>query len=94
MRKLTDNDLINIAGTVISGYHVEGVRVKRGPFTDSDHYGIILGKNSSGQYVTWEFHLDEDDKISAYWGHYMENHDSAIRDFNTRGVDDELLCLD
>ena len=98
MRKLTDNDLTNIAGTVISGYHVEGVRIKRGAFTDADHYGVILGKNSSGHFVTWEFHLDEDDNISAHWGHYFENHNSAILDFHTRDVDSfselSLGCCD
>lgn len=52
MRKLTVHDLTNIAGITIQGYHVEGVRVKRGPFTDSDHYGIVLGKNPEGHYVT------------------------------------------
>ena len=87
MRKLTDNDLSNIAGAVISGYHVEGVRIKRGTFIDSDHYGVILGKNFRGHYVTWEFHLDEGDKISAYWGHYFEDRESAIMDFHTRDVD-------
>ena len=88
MRRLTDNDLTNIAGSTIHGYHVEGVRIKRGPYTDSDHYGIILGRNSKGHFVTWEFHFDEDDTISTYLGHYfMENKEVAIHDFNTRGLD-------
>ena len=70
MRKLTDDDLVNIAGSMVEGYKVEGVRVKRGNCTDSNHYGIILGKNVSGNYVTWQFHMLEDETISAYWGHY------------------------
>ena len=86
MRKLTDHDLTNIAGSTIHGYHVEGVRIKRGPFTDSDHYGIILGRNSSDQYVTWEFHLDENEKPVTYWGRYTDNHETALRDFNTRDL--------
>jgi hypothetical protein len=85
MRKLTDCDLRNIAGSTIQGYHVEGVRVKRGNFSDSDHYGIILAKSPEGHYVTWQFHLDEDDKLTVYWGHYfMENRDTALHDFNVR----------
>ena len=88
MRKLTDRDLAKILGTTVSGYTVESVRIKRGPFTDADHYGIILGRNSKDQYVTWEFHLEEDDTISAYWGHYhMENRKAAVNDFNTRDLD-------
>ena len=39
MRKLTDHDLTNLAGATLEGYHVEGIRIKRGSFTDSDHYG-------------------------------------------------------
>lgn len=88
MRRLTDNDLANIAGTVINDYHVENVRGKRGSCTDSDHYGIVLGRNQQGHYVTWQFHLLEDETVSVYWGHYfMENQEAAIRDFNTRDLD-------
>ena len=88
MRKLTDKDLTNIAGTTIQGYHVEGVRIKRGTYTDSDHYGIILGRNDKGSYVTWQFHLDEDEVVNAYWGHYIgENKEAALRDFDTRDLD-------
>jgi hypothetical protein len=88
MRKLTDRDLTDIAGTAIRGYRVEGVRIKRGEFTDFDCYGIILGRNENGHYVTWQFHLDENEKISVYWGHYfMENRDAAVRDFNNRDMD-------
>jgi hypothetical protein len=88
MRKLTDRDLTNIAGATIQGYHVEGVRIKRGKFSDSDHYGIILGRNNKGSYVTWQFHLDEDETVNAYWGHYVgENKEAALRDFDTRDLD-------
>ena len=88
MRKLTDKDLSNIAGTAIQGYHVEGVRIKRGTYTDSDHYGIILGRNDKGSYVTWQFHLDEDETVNAYWGRYVgEDKKAALRDFNTRDLD-------
>lgn len=80
MRRLTDNDLANIAGTVINDYHVENVRGKRGSCTDSDHYGIALGRNQQGHYVTWQFHLLEDETVSVYWGHYfMENRGAAIQ---------------
>jgi hypothetical protein len=85
MRKLIDADLANIVGTTLAGSHVEDVRVKQGPFTDSDHYGIIFGKNDSGHYVTWQFHLDEDEKINPYWGHYFtEDREAALRDFAVR----------
>lgn len=88
MRKLTDNDLANIAGSMVEGYHVEGVRIKRGSFTDSDHYGIILCKNAEGNYVTWEFNLDEGEKINPYWGHYfMEKQANALRDFHIRDLE-------
>jgi hypothetical protein len=89
MRKLTDTDLTNIAGSTIKGYHIEGVRVKRGPYIDSDHYGFVLGRNANGHYVTWQFHLDEDEKPNVYWGHYhIEKREAAIRDFETRDLDD------
>ena len=88
MRKLTDKDMTNIAGATIQGYHVEGVRIKRGSFSDSDHYGIILGRNDKGNYVTWQFHLDEDESVNAYWGYYFgEDKDAALRDFDTRDLD-------
>lgn len=88
MRKLTDHDLTSIAGTTIQGYHVEGVRIKRGSFCDSDNYGIILGRNAENHYATWQFHLLDDDSVSAYWGHYfMENREAAIQDFHARDKD-------
>jgi hypothetical protein len=87
MRKLTNTDLTNIAGTTVMGYHVEGVRVKRGPFSDSDHYGYILGRSTEGYYVCWQFHLDENEKPNVYWGHYfMEDRNAALWDFDTRDL--------
>ena len=87
MRKLTDTDMTNILGSIVKGYHVENVRVKRGNCTDSDHYGIILGKCSEGYYVTWQFHLDEDESVNPYWGHYfMENREAALRDYDERDL--------
>ena len=89
MRKLTDRDISDIAGTILKGYKVIGVRIKRGLFTDSDHYGIILGQNNMNCYVTWQFHLDEDNQPSVYWGHYfMENREAALRDFDVRDMID------
>lgn len=88
MRRLTDEDLTTIAGTTIQGYHIEGMRIKRGSFSDSDNYGIILGRNSENYYVTWQFHLLDDDSISVYWGHYfMEKRVATIRDFHSRDKD-------
>lgn len=87
IRKLTDIDLTNLAGSTVKGYHIEGVRIQRGTFTDSDHYGFILGRNASGNYVTWQFHFD-DEELSVYWGHYIgSDKEAAMRDFNTRDLD-------
>ena len=89
IRKLTDTDLTNLAGTTVKGYHVEGVRIKTGPLTDSDHYGYLLGRNDCGNYVTWQFHYD-DGELSVYWGHYFsEGKDVALHDFNTRDLDNK-----
>ena len=87
MRKITDEDLAKIKGNTINGYHVEAVKIKRGPFIDSDHYGIILGKSSKEKYVTWEFHLMNDESVSVYWGHYIMDREEALRDFRNRGAD-------
>jgi hypothetical protein len=84
MRKLTEQDLAAIIGGVVEGYTIEKARIKGGEFTDSDHYGIVLGKDSSGDYVTWQFHLI-DEKPNVYWGHYFaQDRDAAVRDFNAR----------
>ena len=88
MRKLTEQDLKDIVGSVIEGYRVERVRIKYGPFDDSGCYGFILGRNIRDEYATWQFHLLEDGSASAYWGHYyMENKDAAVNDYNTRDKD-------
>ena len=87
MRKLTDTDMANILGSTVKGYHVESVRVKRGNCIDSDHYGIILGKSAEGYYVTWQFHLDENESVNPYWGHYfMEDREAALRDYDERDL--------
>lgn len=84
MRKLTEQDIASIIGSTLHGYHVEAAKIKNGPFIDSDHYGIILGQNSKGKYVTWEFHLMNDESISVYWGHYIMDREEAFRDFYAR----------
>lgn len=86
MRKITNADLVNITGIPIEGYIVESARVKNGSCSDSDHYGIILAGNPRNEYVTWQFHFREDESISVYWGHYMTDHEAAVRDFNTRDI--------
>ncbi len=87
MRKLTSCDLACVSQKIFHDYHVEDIRVKRGDFTDSDNYGIILGKSSEGHYVTWQFHLDENEEPTVYWGHYfMDNKNGAIKDFNSRDL--------
>lgn len=85
MRKLIERDIEKIKGSTVEGYNIEAARIKTGPFIDSDHYGIALGKNDKGHYVAWNFHMCDDESISVYWGHYfMEDRDAAIRDFNKR----------
>ena len=89
MRRLTEADLDQIIGSTIQGYRVEAAKVKRGPFIDSDHYGIILGKNLKAQYVTWQFHLLNDESVSVYWVHYIVDREEALRDYRARGVDSQ-----
>lgn len=86
MRKLTEEDIAKLIGSTIQGYRVLSARIKRGPFIDSDHYGIVLGVNPKSQYVTWEFHLLDDESVSVYWGHYIQDREEALRDFKARGV--------
>lgn len=87
MRKLTEQDIENVIGTVIAGFHIEAARVKKGSFVDSDNYGFALAQNDHGCYVTWRFHLLEDGTVTAYWGHYFGNdRDAAVRDFETRNT--------
>ncbi|GHV13445.1 hypothetical protein FACS1894219_08250 [Clostridia bacterium] len=88
MRKLTSDDLANVTGTTVQGYVIESARIKRGPFSDSDHYGIVLGRNQMDNYVTWQFHLDEREEPSFYWGHYFgaESRTGALRDYESRDL--------
>lgn len=86
MRKITNADLANITGIPIEGYIVESARIKNGSCSDSDHYGIILARNPANEYVTWQFHFRDDESLSVYWGHYMTDHEAAVRDFNTRDM--------
>ena len=94
MRKLTDADLDKIIGSTVTGYYVEAAKIKQGPFADSDHYGFLLGKNAKGEYVTWQFHLLDDDSIYAYWGHFISSREEALRDFNARSIDEVLQWFD
>lgn len=87
MRRLTDGDLADIRGRTIQGYRVVAAKVKRGPFVDSDHYGVILGKNSREEYVIWEFYLKGGEAVSVCRGHYMTDREEAIRDYHARGVE-------
>jgi len=89
IRKLTNADLTNLVGTTQKGYYIEEARIKSGIFTDSDHYGYLLGRNDCGNYVTWQFHYD-DGELSVYWGHYLsKDRNAALRDFNTRDLDNK-----
>lgn len=94
MRKLTDKDLDKIIGSTITEYYVETAKIKKGPFTDSDHYGFILGKNTRGEYVTWQFHLLDDDSVYTYWGHFISDREEALRDFKARSMDETSRWFD
>ena len=83
MRRLIGHDLTAIIGTVQKGYTIRQARVKSGDFSDSDHYGIILGENTKGSWVTWQYHLDEEEP-SIYWGHYIDDADDALADYEAR----------
>lgn len=86
MRRLTKHDIQNVIGQTIEGFRIQAARIKNGPYTDSDNYGFILAQDTHGNYVTWQFHLLEDDTVTAYWGHYFGNdQEAAVRDFDSRG---------
>lgn len=52
MRRLADGDLADIKGQTIQGYRVVAAKIRQGPFVDSDHCGVMLGKNAREEYVT------------------------------------------
>ena len=83
MRKLTDQDLTAIIGTVHHGFTIQKARIKGGGYSDSDHYGIVLGQNEKGNCVTWQFHL-EDERFEPYWGHYIDSPETALKDYESR----------
>ena len=82
MRKLIEKDLTALVGTVHSGFTIERARVKGGRFSDSDHYGIMLGRNEGGNWVTWQFHIE--DGVQIYWGHYIDSEEKALADYEAR----------
>lgn len=84
MRRLTEQVTGSLVGSVIEGYRIEAARIKNGPYIDSDNYGFLLAGNGHGGYVTWQFHLLDNDAVTAYWGHYFTDRDAAVQDFNGR----------
>ena len=86
MHRLTDGDLADIRGQTIQGYRVVAAKIRQGSFVDSDHYGVMLGKNTREEYVTWEFRLKDDESVSVCRGHYMTDREEALRDFDTRSI--------
>ena len=83
MRRLKENDLAGVVGTVNAGYTIQQARIKSGEFSDSDHYGIALARSDRGKYVTWQFHL-EGETPEMYWGRYTDNEETAIADYESR----------
>lgn len=94
MRRLVEDDLLRIIGSTMEGYRIEAAKIKSGPFVDSDNYGFLLGQNTAGKYVTWQFHLLDDDSVYAYWGHFIADREEALRDFNTRSASEVLQWFD
>lgn len=47
MHKLTKPDLDALIGKTYSGYTILKARIKGGEFSDSDYYGIALGRSKS-----------------------------------------------
>lgn len=86
MRKITNSDIEKIIGTSICGFYIENARIKDGDCCNSNNYGVLLGKNDRGVYVTWQFHFNGDE-ISVYWGHYTEKYEVALQDFYNRDTD-------
>ena len=86
MRRLTDGDLAGIKGRTIQGYRVVAAKIRKGPFVDSGHHGVMLGKNTKNEYVTWEFYLKDGESVSVCRGHYMTDREEALRDFDTRSI--------
>lgn len=86
MRKLTEQDLDNIIGSSVEGYRIEAAKIKQGPFIDSDHYGFLLGRNTTGKYVTWLFYLKNDESVLAHWGHYITDQEESFQDFEARSM--------
>ncbi|MDR1702480.1 MAG: hypothetical protein LBR56_06870 [Sporomusaceae bacterium] len=85
MRKLKEYDISAIIGNMNHGYEIKCAKIKDGDCTDSEHYGIVLGVNQEGHYVTWQFHLDEHERPSYYWGNYFNtNEERAIADYELR----------
>jgi hypothetical protein len=85
MRKLTDKDIANILGKNNGGYTVVKAKIKENKeFCDSDNYGIVFGENEKGLFVIWQFHLDENEEPSYYWGYYTECENSAHENYDSR----------
>jgi len=102
MRKLTGDDMVGMAGIVISGYKVVGCRIMLGDKTDSNHYAILWAESQTnkGNYVTWQAHLESNgygkgERVEAYWGHYFTRDDKELNremseyDFHTRDWSNE-----
>ena len=69
MKRLTEKDIAALVGTTVAGYEILQARAKGGRYSDSDCFGIALGKNAVGNYVTWQFKI-VDEQYDCFWGHY------------------------
>jgi hypothetical protein len=80
MKLLNEQDLADILGTNHEGYIVKMARAVR----NEAYYGIVFAERDSGEYVTWQFHIDNENGVMFYWGHYAVNEEKALKDFEVR----------
>lgn len=89
MLKVTQDMIDRVLNEKCAGYEIIAARVKGGEFSDSDCYGVALGRMESVygiMFATWQWHIEtEAEPVNFYWGHYhMENEAAARKDYEER----------
>ena len=85
INRLTDEQIAGQVGFLVADYKIIMARRKTGGFSDSGNYGIALGASESGNYATWQFHVENGVSRFYYWGHYhMNNYAKAVGDYTNR----------
>lgn len=84
IHRMSDEEISAQIGTTVANCEIIAARRKTGEFIDSGHYGIALGKSTSGNYATWQFHF-ADGSPSFYWGRYFgSNEEAALENYKNR----------